>query len=75
MGIISAYLSDNEVISQLRQRFDRDEQYRIDFRYWLSTARVVRDGVLIDVGSRHFLLDAGTGAVIREVFCRGDCKC
>lgn len=68
MGVVSPYLSDNEVISCLRQCFDRDEQYSIDFRYWLHTARIVRDGVLVRVMSRRFLLDYGTGAVIREVF-------
>ena len=74
MGIISPYLSDNEVISQLRLQFDRDEQYRINFRYWLSTSRRVRSGVLVNVGSRCFLLDDCTGSVIREVF-GGDCSC
>ncbi len=74
MGVVSPYLSDNEVVSQLRMQFDRDEQYRIDFRYWLSTARVVRDGILVNVGSRKFLLDAGTGGVIREVV-GDDCTC
>lgn len=73
MGVISPYLPDNEVISCLRQMFDRDEQYSVDFQYWLSTARVVREGVLVDVMSRKFLLDYHTGAVIREV--TGDYGC
>ena len=68
MGVISPYLSDGEVVSCLRQEFDRDEQYNIDFQYWLHTARFVRDGVLVKVMSRRFLLDVHTGAVIREVF-------
>ena len=68
MGVVSMYLSDDEVVSSLRQQFDRDEQYNIDFKYWLHTARVVKDGILVRVMSRRFLLDYGTGAVIREVF-------
>ena len=68
LGIISPYLSDSEVVSQLRQEFDRDEQYTVDFGYWLHTTRIVRDGVLVRVMSRRFLLDYRTGAVIREVF-------
>ena len=74
MGVVSPYLSDNEVISHLRQEFDRDEQYRINFHYWLSTAHHVKDGVLISVGSRRFLLDPYTGTVIREIL-GGDCTC
>ena len=74
MGVISPYLSDDEVISCLRCCFDREEQYRINFHYWLNTARRVKDGVLVDVGSRRFLLDLYTGSVIREVF-GGDCSC
>ena len=79
MGVISPYLSDSEVVSCLRQEFDRDEQYNIDFGYWLHTARVVREGILVRVMSRRFLLDYRTGAVIREVFdgdygCNGGCK-
>lgn len=68
MGVVSKYLSDDEVVSCLRQQFDRDEQYNIDFCYWLSTARTVKDGVLVRVMSRRFILDVHTGAVIREVF-------
>ena len=68
LGIISPYLSDSEVVSCLRQEFDRDEQYNIDFGYWLHTARVVREGILVRVMSRRFLLDYRTGAVIREVY-------
>lgn len=76
LGVISKYISDDEVVSNLRQHFDRDDQYRVNFYYWLSsTARVVREGVLVDVGSRRFLLNADTGVVVREVFCGGDCKC
>ena len=67
MGVVSPYLSDDEVVSCLRQEFDRDEQYSVDFQYWLHTAHVVREGVLVDVMSRKFLLDYRTGAVIREV--------
>ena len=74
MGVISPYLSDDEVVSVLRQQFDRDIQFSIDFYYWLHTARRVRDGVLVDVMCRSFLLDEFTGLVIREVF-GGECNC
>ena len=67
MGVISPYISDGEVISCLRCWFNRDEQYRIDFHYWLNTARRVKEGIIVDVGSRRFLLDEHTGSVIKEV--------
>lgn len=68
MGVISLYVSDKEVISNLRGFFDSEEWYSIDFNYWLScTARRVKDGVMVNVGSRAFLLHEGTGSVIREV--------
>ena len=67
MGVISAYISDDEVVSSLRRQFDRDEQYRIDFYHALHTARFSKDGVLVDVMDRTFLLDANLGFVVREV--------
>lgn len=68
MGVVSPYISDDEVVSSLRGWFDATDWYRIDFHYWLSsTARVVRDGVCVNVGSRCFIVNVDTGNVIREV--------
>ena len=71
MGVISPHVSDDEVVSNLRQEFDREDQYAIDFKYWLHTAYIVRGGVLVTVKSRKFLLHQNTGTVIREVFDNG----
>ena len=74
MGVVSSYLSDDEVVSVLRQEFDREFQFSIDFYYWLHTARKVKDGVLVDVMGRCFLLNEFTGYVIREIY-NGGCCC
>lgn len=68
MGSISVYCSDDEVVNGLRAYYPREEQYTINFYHWLSTARKTKDGVLVTVGTRRFLLHEVTGAVIREVF-------
>ena len=75
MGVVSAYVSDDDVISNLRGFFDRAEQYQINFKYWLGTSRKVKEGVLVNVGSRCFLLHEFTGLVIREVPCNGGEGC
>ena len=67
MGSVSKYVNDKTIISNLRGFYDAEEQYRINFRYWLHTAKQVKDGIMIQVGSRRFLVDAFTGSVIREV--------
>ena len=54
MGI-GVYFSDEELIANLRQEFDREEQYRIDFRQWLNTARYTNQGIILTVESRKFL--------------------
>jgi len=75
MGVVSVYVSDDDVISNLRGFFDRAEQYQINFKYWLGTSRKVKEGVLVNVGSRCFLLHEFTGLVIREVPCgNGECS-
>ena len=67
MGIISPYCSDEEVVASLRQYYNKNEQYSINFYHALSTARRVKDGVLVTVGTRQFLLHEILGIVIREV--------
>lgn len=67
MGMISIYCDDNEVVSSLRQQFSRSDQYRINFMHWLNTAKRVKDGVLVQVENRKFLLHPVLGTVIREV--------
>ena len=67
MGVVSKYFSDETVISSLRGHYDANERYSINFHYWLHTATITKDGILVRVGSRRFLVDEFTGAVIREV--------
>lgn len=65
--MISPYFSDADLISSLRKYYGVDERFTVDFRYWLHTAKRVKDGILISVGSRKFLIGEFTGSVIREV--------
>jgi len=67
MGVVSKYFADETVISSLRGHYDANERYSINFHYWLHTATITKDGILVRVGSRRFLVDEFTGAVIREV--------
>lgn len=67
MGMISIYCDDNEVVSSLRQQYPREDQYRINFLHWLNTARQTKDGILVQVENRKFLLHHITGQVIKEV--------
>lgn len=68
MGIISPYCTDDETFNSLRAYYPREEQYTINFGYWLHTARKTKDGILINVGSRKFLLHPILGTVMREIF-------
>ena len=67
MGVVSEYFSDDDVISILRPYFPRARQYTIDFRFWLNTAKRSKDGIIVTVESRRFLIDEVTGSVIREL--------
>lgn len=67
MACVTDYASDECVIASLRKYYNADERYTVDFRYWLHTAKKVKDGILISVGSRKFLIEEFTGSVIREV--------
>ena len=68
MGIISPYCTDNETINSIRAYYSREEQYTINFHHWLTTAKKTKDGVLVTVSTREFLLHEVLGTVIREVF-------
>lgn len=68
MGIISMYATDEETINSIRAYYPREEQYTINFHHWLRTARRTKDGVLVTVGTRKFLLHEVLGTVIKEVF-------
>ena len=67
MGVISPYASDEEVVASLRQYYNKNEQYKINFYHWLRTAKKTKDGILVTVGSRQFLLHEVLGVVLREV--------
>ena len=68
MGIISQYATDEETVNSLRAYYPREEQYTVNFEYWLHTARKTKDGILITVGSRKFLLHPVLGTVMKEIF-------
>lgn len=67
MGGLSPYFSDADLISSLRKYYEKEEQYTINFQYWLHTAKKIKDGILINVAGRKFLVDFYSGSVIKEV--------
>ena len=68
MGIISQYCTDDETVNSIRAYYSREEQYTVNFHHWLTTAKRTKDGVLVTVGTRQFLLHEVLGTVIKEVF-------
>ena len=69
MGInnVDFYFSDSDVIASLRQRFDREEMYTINFKYWLNTMKKTKDGLVVQVENRKFLIHPYTGLVLKEL--------
>lgn len=67
MGSVSPYFSDGTLISSLKKYYNRNEQYSINFEYWLNFAIKTRNGVLIKIKHREFLVDYYTGSVIKEM--------
>lgn len=67
MSQLSPYFSDADLISSLRKYYKKEEQYSVNFQYWLNTEKKVKDGILINVGNRKFLVDFYSGSVIKEV--------
>ena len=61
MGGLSPYFSDADLISSLRKYYKKEEQYTINFQYWLHTAKKIKDGILINVAGRKFLVDFYSG--------------
>lgn len=65
--MISPYFSDAALISSLRKYYKKEEQYNVNFKYWLSTAHKVKDGMIVNIAGRKFLIDYYTGSVLKEV--------
>lgn len=64
---VSPYFTDKTVISSLRKYYDKNEQYSINFQYWLNFAIKTNNGILIKIKNREFLVDYYSGSVIKEV--------
>ena len=67
MGVAGLYFSDNDVICSIRKYYRKNKQFSTNFEYWLNTAKHTKDGILITVENRKFLVNTYTGMVIREV--------
>lgn len=67
MGTMSPYFTDAALISSLRKYYKKEEQYNVNFKYWLSTAHKVKDGIIVNIAGRKFLIDYYTGSVLKEV--------
>lgn len=61
------YFSDDEVIHNLRLQFPREEQYTINFKQALNTARYTSEGIVVTVERRKFLIHHILGVVLREL--------
>lgn len=61
------YFSDEELIHNLRLQFPREEQYAINFKQALNSARFTSDGIVITVEKRKFLIHKILGVVIKEL--------
>ena len=64
---LSPYFSDDDLINSLRKYYPKNKQYTVNFQYWLHTAKKIKDGIIIQIASRKFLIDFYTGSVIKEV--------
>lgn len=61
------YFSDDELIHNLRMQFPREEQYTVNFKQALNTARYTSDGIVITVEKRKFLIHNILGVVLKEI--------
>ena len=61
------YFSDEELIHNLRMQFPREEQYSVNFKQALNTARYTSDGIVITVEKRKFLIHSILGVVLKEL--------
>ena len=64
---ITPYSSNKEIIASLRKYYNKNEQYSINFEYWLNFAIKTNNGILIKIKHREFLVDYYSGSVIKEV--------
>ena len=64
---VTSYASDKEIIASLMKYFNKEEQYCINFKYWLNFAIKTNNGILIKIKNREFLIDEFSGSVIKEV--------
>lgn len=65
--MISPYFSNKDLINSLKKYFNSEEQYTINFEYYLNFAIKTNNGILIKIKHREFLIDYYTGSVIKEV--------
>lgn len=65
--VLSPYFSDEEVITSLRQQFPKEQQYTINFGFWLNNAQLTADGYIVQIMSRKFLIHSKLGFVIKEL--------
>lgn len=61
------YFTDDELIHNLRMQFPREEQYLINFKQALNTARYTSEGIVITVERRKFLIHNILGVVLKEL--------
>lgn len=64
---VTPYASNQEIITSIRKYFNSEEQYTINFEYFLNFAINTNNGILIKIKHREFLVDYFTGSVIKEV--------
>lgn len=64
---VTPYASNKTIIASIRKYFNSEEQYAINFEYWLNFAIKTNNGILIKIKNREFLIDYYTGSVIKEV--------
>lgn len=64
---VTPYASNKTIIQSIRKYFNSNEQYSINFEYYLNFATKTNDGVLIKIKDRKFLVDYYSGSVIKEV--------
>ena len=65
---VTTYADNKEIIASIRKYFNREEQYTINFEYFLNFAIKTNNGILIKIKQREFLVDYYTGSVIKEVW-------
>ena len=67
MVALTPYASNEDIVCSLRKYYPESEQYTINFPFWFNTAKTTKDGIMIQIGTRKFLIDYYTGSVIKEV--------